>query len=149
MYTRPVDRDVACVLLLTTSRITPPLRAATYSLGSSKHLSHLRSAYRPMKTPFAAAVAACAIAVAVGQSADEDLVTTLPGAEGMGFTNQYAGYLDLPNTEKHVCAHPCENSTHLSTIERKHEALICFSLPFTCIALFSTLSAMLQTNATH
>jgi len=62
-----------------------------------------------MKTLFTAGLAACAIAVAVGQSADEDLVTTLPGAEGMGFTNQYAGYLDLPNTEKHVCAHSYED----------------------------------------
>jgi hypothetical protein len=49
------------------------------------------------------AVAVAAVAALVsGQSAEEDLVTMLPGADGMGFTNQYAGYLDLPGTEKHV-----------------------------------------------
>ena len=58
-----------------------------------------------MRAPFSAILAASVVALAIGQSADEDLVTTLPGAEGMGFTNQYAGYLDLPNTEKHVCTH--------------------------------------------
>ena len=38
---------------------------------------------------------------AAAQSAAQDLITSLPGAEGMGFTNQYSGYLDLPGTEKH------------------------------------------------
>ena len=44
------------------------------------------------------------VATAKGQSAEDDLVASLPGSEGMGFTNQYAGYLDLPGTEKHVSA---------------------------------------------
>lgn len=34
--------------------------------------------------------------------AQDDLVTNLPGADGMGFPNMYSGYLDLPGTEKHV-----------------------------------------------
>ena len=35
-------------------------------------------------------------------SAAEDLVKDLPGAEGLTLPNMFAGYLDLPDTEKHV-----------------------------------------------
>lgn len=50
-----------------------------------------------------AIVAAAAAATATGiVKADNGLITDLPGAEGMDFPNMYSGYLDLPNTEKHV-----------------------------------------------
>ena len=34
--------------------------------------------------------------------AAEDLIKDLPGAEGLTLPNMFAGYLDLPDTEKHV-----------------------------------------------
>ena len=48
-----------------------------------------------------AAMLVALAAMAQAQTAEQDLITSLPGAEGMGFTNQYSGYLDLPGTEKH------------------------------------------------
>ncbi len=35
-------------------------------------------------------------------TAAEDLITSLPGAEGINLPNMYSGYIDLPESEKHV-----------------------------------------------
>ena len=46
---------------------------------------------------------ACFVATVVATAATaDDFITNLPGAEGMDLPNMYSGYLDLPNTEKHV-----------------------------------------------
>lgn len=50
----------------------------------------------------AAGIASLLAGTAFASSADDDLITNLPGAEGHTFTNMYSGYLDLPNSEKHV-----------------------------------------------
>lgn len=45
----------------------------------------------------------CALAGARAVStAEDDLVTSLPGAESIDLPTMYSGYLDVPNSEKHI-----------------------------------------------
>lgn len=46
-------------------------------------------------------LATASLGVAAGTAAD-DLITELPGADGLDLPNMYSGYLDLPESQKHV-----------------------------------------------
>ena len=46
-------------------------------------------------------LATTSLGSAAGSAAD-DLITNLPGADGLDLPNMYSGYLDLPDSQKHV-----------------------------------------------
>jgi hypothetical protein len=53
-------------------------------------------------TRFLTAVGVAFLAAPAAVVSANDAVVNLPGSEGLDLPNMYSGYLDLPETEKHV-----------------------------------------------